>query len=131
METVTVGGRELIKETFPNGVVRWFTRGEDGELRLLFAKGTADGRLPEEDILEGARILGVDPLPYLTGSPSEPDMTRWWLMHVGALGKHPSELSPQELNRFWVELFRTYRKMYNPSPAGSRTLPGGGAVIDY
>jgi hypothetical protein len=110
-ETVTVGGRELVKETSDDGVVRWFVRGADGELELLEAHAPYEGT-DTSALLRGAMIMDVDPVPYLKANPADPDPVRWWLTMVGEYGKHPSQMSPQELNRFWVEYFRTYRKMY-------------------
>jgi len=53
-----------------------------------------------------------DPVPYLRVNYSDPDPRRWLLMWVGEYGKHPGEMTPQELNRFWVDYFRSYRKMF-------------------
>ena len=110
-ETVVVGGRELIKETSNDGVVRWFVRGADGELELLEAHAPYEGT-DTSALLRGAMLMNVDPVPYLKANPADPDPVRWWLQMIGEYGKRPSEMSPQELNRFWVEYFRTYRKMY-------------------
>ncbi|GBD29322.1 hypothetical protein HRbin32_00410 [bacterium HR32] len=76
-ETVTVGGRELVRETSDDGVVRWFAKtGDDPtEWELLEAHAPYEGT-DMSAVLRGAMIMGEDPVPYLRMNDSDPDPRR-------------------------------------------------------
>lgn len=72
-----------------------------------YARGT-----PEADIYLGALRAGLSPDTARSLAERGATHENWYYLMLGAAEKPLSQMSPQELNRWWVDYFRSYRVVF-------------------
>ncbi|MDR7400576.1 MAG: hypothetical protein QN144_14875 [Armatimonadota bacterium] len=72
-----------------------------------YARGTA-----EADVYIGALRAGLSPDTARSLAERGPTRENWYYLMLGSAEKPLSQMTPQELNRWWVDYFRSYRVVF-------------------